>query len=232
MKNNLKKRTITGVAIISGAILVSVSVAGTVKLINEANATESEHLFSAQTTNLMATNTTITKNGIKYSLDSSTKQATVISLEYDKNASTAVEGNLDDIIGLYINIPQSVSDESGNTYSVKTIGDGAHSIFSTNLMSQLKKMDKPYLKIILPKTTTEVATNAIKGYNSSSNANALDFLEIINLANKTTYAKNSIEFISDILYVKGVPGNGIENLVDSNNYERLYKVTTNNSSKR
>ena len=37
MNNKMKKRTITGVAIISGAILFSVGVAGTVHLINENN---------------------------------------------------------------------------------------------------------------------------------------------------------------------------------------------------
>lgn len=229
MDNNIKKRTITGVAIISGAILVSVGVAGTVKLINEANATESKYILSAQTTNLMATNTTITKSGITYSLDDSTKQATVISLDYDKNASTGIAGKFEDgAEGLYINIPHTVSDDNGNTYSVKIIGDGSKSIFSANLITYLSKKMDPSLKIILPKTITRVASNAITGYSSAK----LFVLEILNLSNKTTYDNNSITFLPN-LYVYGVPGNGLENLddyIDIDDYS-IYDYTVDNNSK-
>lgn len=51
MNNKMKKRTITGVAIISGAILFSVGVAGTVHLINENNAIEAKTYVTAKENN-------------------------------------------------------------------------------------------------------------------------------------------------------------------------------------
>ena len=48
--NKTKKRTIVGVAIISGVILVSVSAVGTMKLINEKNAVEGKTYLTAETT--------------------------------------------------------------------------------------------------------------------------------------------------------------------------------------
>ena len=48
--NKTKKRTIVGVAIISGVILVSVSTVGTMRLINEKNAVEGKTYLTAETT--------------------------------------------------------------------------------------------------------------------------------------------------------------------------------------
>ena len=48
--NKTKKRTIVGVAIISGVILVSVSTVGTMRLINEKNAVEGKTYITAETT--------------------------------------------------------------------------------------------------------------------------------------------------------------------------------------
>ena len=93
MNNKMKKRTITGVAIISGAILVSVGVAGTIHLINENNATEAKKYVVAGNTEFNASNQNITlkKDGGTGGADSLMLTGSSGSFEIRNSAGVAIK---------------------------------------------------------------------------------------------------------------------------------------------
>ena len=219
MNNKMKKRTITGVAIISGAILVSVGVAGTVHLINENNAIEAKTYVTAKENNFNASTVTKEVNGIKYALNDSDYSATVISIVPPTSGSSKIIGESKDGKSIFVNIPQSVN--VNNTYTVRYIGDGSNSLFASNFEQYCSFLSKKQVNVILPKTVYSVSANAFK------KSSTITTINVVNVSNTTTFANQQ----NANLTICGVSGSGAENGAINNRFSDMYSYDKNDTKK-
>ena len=221
-----QKRKIVGVAVISGVILVSVTV-GTIRLAAKKDETE---VKTYATTNISNYNLipTQTIDGIKYNLDTSNRTATAM---YPENISAIAQmpsnASLNGVIGysnssgVWIDIPQVVT-YNNTEYTVTAIGEGTQSFISTPLASLIGSVSNKNLSIILPRTVTNVSASA---FVLSSGTSTMDSIKIINLSNETTY--ESYQLSSKIKFY-AVPGSGIEKLTTQ--ATSLYSYTKSGSN--
>ena len=219
MNNKMKKRTITGVAIISGAILVSVGVAGTVHLINENNAIEAKTYVTAKENNFNASTVTKEVNGITYALNDSDYSATVISIVPPTSGSSKIIGESKDGKSIFVNIPQSVT--VNNTYTVRYIGDGSNSLFASNFEQYCSFLSKKQVNVILPKTVYSVSANAFK------KSSTITTINVVNVSNTTTFANQQ----NANLTICGVSGSGAENGAINNRFSDMYSYDKNDTKK-
>ena len=219
MNNKMKKRTITGVAIISGAILFSVGVAGTVHLINENNAIEAKTYVTAKENNFNASTVTKEVNGIKYALNDSDYSATVISIVPPTSGSSKIIGESKDGKSIFVNIPQSVN--VNNTYTVRYIGDGSNSLFASNFEQYCSSLSKKQVNVILPKTVYSVSANAFK------KSSTITTINVVNVSNTTTFANQQ----NANLTICGVSGSGAENGAINNRFSDMYSYDKNDTKK-
>ena len=221
-----RKKKIVGVAVISGVILVSVTV-GTIRLAAKRDETE---IKTYATTNIANYNSTPTQtiDGIRYNLDASNRTATAM---YPDNISAIAQmpsdASLNGVIGysnssgVWIDIPQVVT-YNNTEYTVTAIGEGVQSFISTPLASLISSVSNKNLSIILPRTVRNVSASA---FVLSSGTSAMDSIKIINLSNETTYG--SYQLSSKIKFY-AVPGSGIEKLTTQ--ATSLYSYTKSGSN--
>lgn len=225
MNNKMKKRTITGVAIISGAILFSVGVAGTVHLINENNAIEAKTYVTAKENNFNAATTSAEINGISYSFDESDKSATVNLINEPPSGSNVI-GSAGVMNGsyntVYVNIPQSVS-YNDTSYTIRYIGTTNSSIFSSSFKSYYEGLKATNVIVILPKTVYSVAIDVF------TTPSYINSVKVINVSNDISFANQH----DSKLIIYGVPGSGSENGVDSpwSNFKNIYSYEANETNK-
>ena len=223
MNNKMKKRTITGVAIISGAILFSVGVAGTVHLINENNAIEAKTYVTAKENNFNTSPTPVIKevNGITYSLNTTDYTATVTAINKPKSGSKVIgsAGTSNGVYDtLYVNIPQSITVDS-LTYTIRHVGNNSN-IFNSSLESYCENLKEKNIIIILPKTVSTVASNTfgVPSY--------LNTVYLISVSNTISIPNQN----DGKLKVFGVPGSGAE-AASPNFFGSLYSYDKNETTK-
>ena len=223
MNNKMKKRTITGVAIISGAILFSVGVAGTVHLINENNAIEAKTYVTAKENNFNTSPTPVIKevNGITYSLNTTDNTATVTAINKPESGSKVIgsAGTSNSVFDtLYVNIPQSITVDY-ITYTIRYVGNNSN-IFSSSFESYCGSQNTKNVIVILPKTVSTVAGNTfgVPSY--------LSTVYLINVSNNISIPNQN----DGKLKVFGVPGSGSEE-ASPNFFINLYSYGKNESTR-
>ena len=170
--NKEQKKRIIGVAIIGSVILVSVATGGTIRISRNRRKRNEEELYaqannvsiSAEATEfdtIVSATSTTTQYGVTYSLDASTKHATVTKLtapadlmECSRFDTSGVMYDSSATGTLIIDIPRTIT-VSGTTYTVTEIGDGTNGIFA-GMWADSSYFFEKNLVIILPKNINKV----------------------------------------------------------------------------
>jgi len=213
-----RKRKIVGVAVISGVILVSVTV-GTIKLSNNKGETAVKTYATTNIANYNS-NQNETIDGIRYNFDSTNRTATALHPDNIGGIpSMGSHASLNGVIGysnssgVWIDIPQVVT-YNNTEYTVTSIGDGIQCFLSNSLASVINSVSNKNLSIILPRTITNINANAFVLSNATS---VIENIKIINLSNETRYAHSLAIPNSEKVKLYAVPGSGEESLTIQSN---------------